>query len=399
MRRRFALIGTWIENGPESRYVGSPLAVSRMVDRTGTWSLFAGSGGGCGLIDSRGIKGGQGQDFTLNWFIRAGSSMSPPKRSDGARASCTSTCRTRTNQAQSGIDALGFTLGYSWDSEPGRCQASRTVGRDQRPACHPIRANGSRARSAGIAESMGSSSTACAEGHREISSRVWLLIIVNLAGKVAAFWWGGRRPPQRLGFGSCPTPCWPITCSRPGTGLVRVHVRFTTARREVWLTIDDGPDRKTPAHSRVAGGTQRARDVLCDRGNAALHPELIGRWQPPGTRWRTTRTRIPRGVLVCFAGTGGSGTRRGLDALRLAGVRPTRFRPPAGIKNLWLAPALTARGLTCLGWSARGLERWPGDVETVATRVLRRLTPGDSPASRRSRSAGGHSGPSHPPRA
>jgi peptidoglycan/xylan/chitin deacetylase (PgdA/CDA1 family) len=29
-----------------------------------------------------------------------------------------------------------------------------------------------------------------------------------------------------------------------------------------------------------------------------------------------------------------------------------------------------------VGWSARGLERWPGDVETVASRALRQLAPG-----------------------
>ena len=62
--------------------------------------------------------------------------------------------------------------------------------------------------------------------------------------------------------------------------------------------------------------------------------------------------------------------------MRAAGVRPTRFRPPAGIKNLWLAPALRTRGLTCVGWSARGLERRRGDAEAVAARATRGLAPG-----------------------
>ncbi|MDP2137986.1 MAG: hypothetical protein Q8J74_09040, partial [Candidatus Didemnitutus sp.] len=66
----------------------------------------------------------------------------------------------------------------------------------------------------------------------------------------------------------------------------------------------------------------------------------------------------------------------GFAALRAAGVTPTRFRSPAGIKNLWLAPALRVRGLTGVGWSARGLEHWPGDAGAVAHRVLRHVFPG-----------------------
>ena len=66
----------------------------------------------------------------------------------------------------------------------------------------------------------------------------------------------------------------------------------------------------------------------------------------------------------------------GLAALHHAGARPTRFRPPAGIKNLWLEGALRARGLTGIGWSARGLERRPGTVEAVADRALHRVAPG-----------------------
>jgi len=83
MRHRLALIGTWIEHGPESHYLGFSGSPSlEWWNRDGTWSLFTGSGGGFGFIDSQGVKGGQGQDFTLNWFIREGSSMSPPKASD-----------------------------------------------------------------------------------------------------------------------------------------------------------------------------------------------------------------------------------------------------------------------------------------------------------------------------
>jgi len=74
--------------------------------------------------------------------------------------------------------------------------------------------NGSRARSLASPESMGIPARLCGR-HREISSRVWLLIIVNLAGKVAALLVGWTAPAAALGFGSCPTPCWPYHLFAP----------------------------------------------------------------------------------------------------------------------------------------------------------------------------------------
>jgi hypothetical protein len=44
--------------------------------------------------------------------------------------------------------------------------------------------------------------------------------------------------------------------------------------------------------------------------------------------------------------------------------------------NFWLARALRARGLTCVGWSARGLESRRRDPEAVVKSVLRGVAPG-----------------------
>ena len=116
LRHRLTLIGTWIQNGPESHYAGFAGSPSlEWWDRTGTWSLFTGSGGGFGLIDSRGIKGGQGQDFTLNWFIRGGIEHVTVKNT---RLSAGIMYQHMSNGGQTkpnpGIDALGFTFGYTW---------------------------------------------------------------------------------------------------------------------------------------------------------------------------------------------------------------------------------------------------------------------------------------------
>jgi peptidoglycan/xylan/chitin deacetylase (PgdA/CDA1 family) len=46
------------------------------------------------------------------------------------------------------------------------------------------------------------------------------------------------------------------------------------------------------------------------------------------------------------------------------------------LKNLWLGRSLAARGLECIGWSARGFELRRGDANAVVERVTRNLAPG-----------------------
>jgi lipid A 3-O-deacylase len=116
IRHRLTLIGTLVQQGPESHYVGFSGSPSvEWWDKTGRWSLFTGAGGGFGLIDSRGVTGGQGQDFTLNWFIRGGLEYVIAKNQ---RLSAGLMYQHLSNGGQTdpnpGIDALGFTLGYGW---------------------------------------------------------------------------------------------------------------------------------------------------------------------------------------------------------------------------------------------------------------------------------------------
>jgi hypothetical protein len=114
LRHRLTLIGTVIQNGPESHYVGFAGSPSlEWWDKSGTWSWFAGSGGGFGVIDARGLPGGQGQDFTLNWFLRGGLEHVTAK---GIRWSAGLMYQHMSNGGMTkpnpGIDALGFTVGY-----------------------------------------------------------------------------------------------------------------------------------------------------------------------------------------------------------------------------------------------------------------------------------------------
>jgi peptidoglycan/xylan/chitin deacetylase (PgdA/CDA1 family) len=208
---------------------------------------------------------------------------------------------------------------------------------------------------------------------------VWLLIIVNLAGKLAAILVGRTAPATALALWFGPDALLAYHMFVPSAqGLVRMPRRFATARREVWLTIDDGPDPEdTPRLLELLAAHGAHATFFVIGENAARHPGLIRAIAAAGHEvahhththplawfWCASPARVARELDA------------GLEALFVAGVRPTRFRPPAGIKNLWLAAALRLRGLTCVGWSARGLERRPGDAETVASRALRRLAPG-----------------------
>jgi len=208
---------------------------------------------------------------------------------------------------------------------------------------------------------------------------VWFLIIVNLAGKMAAILVGWTAPATALALWFGPDALLAYHLFAPqAQGLVRMHRRFTTARREVWLTIDDGPDPEDTPRLLELLAAHGARATFFVIGeNAAIHPGLVRTIAAAGHEVAHHTHTHPLAAFWCASPARvGRELDTALEALRRAGVRPTRFRPPAGIRNLWLAPALRARGLTCVGWSARGLERLPGDAETVATRALRQLAPG-----------------------
>lgn len=116
VRNRATLMGTWVQQGPESHYLA--LAASPSIEwwnKRGSWGVYGGAGGGFGWLDSQNIPGGQGQDFTLNWFARAGIEHIS---SHYIRWSAGMMFQHLSNGGQTnpnpGIDALGLTMGWSW---------------------------------------------------------------------------------------------------------------------------------------------------------------------------------------------------------------------------------------------------------------------------------------------
>jgi len=161
-------------------------------------------------------------------------------------------------------------------------------------------------------------------------------------------------------------------------GLCRVATRFETERAEIWLTVDDGPDEEDTPRILELLDRHRARATFFLVGERVarfpgLVTEILQRGHevghhtythPVGSFWCATPSRLDRELDD------------GLAALRRAGVRPRWFRAPAGIKNLFLAGALSARGLRCVGWSVRSYDSMAHDPTKVVGRVMRRVRPG-----------------------
>jgi len=151
-----------------------------------------------------------------------------------------------------------------------------------------------------------------------------------------------------------------------------------TAKREIALTIDDGPDPLvTPQVLELLDRYAAQASFFCVGEKAARYPGLC-------------REIVRRGHAVenhsqhhrrHFALMGYSGFLRELQAAQetlstITGQRPLFFRAPAGLRNPLLDPVLARLGLRLASWSARGFDTRIGDVERVKNRLLRGLRAG-----------------------
>lgn len=210
-------------------------------------------------------------------------------------------------------------------------------------------------------------------------SGAWILISISLVGKIAALAVGWTAPATALALWFAPDVlmAYHVFVFR-AQGVVRIHRRFATNEREVWLTIDDGPDPEDTPRILALLAAHGARATFFVIGeNVEAHPALVRTIVDAGHEVAHHTQTHPLASFWCASPKRlGRELDEGMATLGAAGVRSTRFRPPAGVKNLWLGSALEARGLVCIGWSARGRESWRADVDAVVSRVTRDLAPG-----------------------
>jgi peptidoglycan/xylan/chitin deacetylase (PgdA/CDA1 family) len=151
-----------------------------------------------------------------------------------------------------------------------------------------------------------------------------------------------------------------------------------TARNEIAMTIDDGPEPAvTPLVLDILERHAARATFFCIGDKAARHPDLC-------------REIVRRGHALenhsqhhrhTFAFLGYSGFMRELQAgqdtlTAIAGQRPMFFRAPAGLRNPLLDPVLHRLGLQLVSWSMRGFDTRIGNVERVKSRLLSGLRAG-----------------------
>jgi peptidoglycan/xylan/chitin deacetylase (PgdA/CDA1 family) len=170
---------------------------------------------------------------------------------------------------------------------------------------------------------------------------------------------------------------WPRSTAL-GENLVRLPAA-AAARREVALTIDDGPEPGvTPAVLDLLAAAGARATFFCIAERARRHPELV-------------REIVRRGHSVQnhshghrhhFSLLGPRGIAREIQAAQsalsdLTGEAPRFFRAPAGLRNPFLAPVLHRMGLALASWTRRGFDTREGDPQRVLQRLTRGLAAGD----------------------
>ncbi len=158
-----------------------------------------------------------------------------------------------------------------------------------------------------------------------------------------------------------------------------VITRFSTPKKEVWLTIDDGPHPETtPVFLEVLDqfGAKASFFVIGRRVDAhrSLCREIVRRGHglenhsashPSAFWWVLPPFLVRREILSAS------------DSLLAAtGQRPRFFRPPVGMCSSGVHTATKAIGLNVVGWSASGADGCPRSPSAVVTSILSQIAPG-----------------------
>jgi peptidoglycan/xylan/chitin deacetylase (PgdA/CDA1 family) len=158
-----------------------------------------------------------------------------------------------------------------------------------------------------------------------------------------------------------------------------VVTHFDTEEREVWLTIDDGPDpRDTPeildllaAHNAratffVVGKKVEQNRALCRRIRREGH--TLGNHthtHPAALWWAMPRLLARREMGLCNNAI-----------LTATGEFPRFFRSPVGMNNFAVHPSARHHGLCVTGWSADGCDGCPSTPTRTVSRIMSSVRPG-----------------------
>jgi peptidoglycan-N-acetylglucosamine deacetylase len=167
----------------------------------------------------------------------------------------------------------------------------------------------------------------------------------------------------------------------PNAGLFDPIVkRFKTTRREVWLTIDDGPHPEdNPQILELLAQYQARATFFLIGQRAAEHPTLVREIvrqghtlgnhtlsHPLATFWLAGSVRLKHEIVTCS---------EVLTRLAPQG-QLSGFRGPVGMTSFFLQPLLQRSQLKLIGWSCRGFDGVRQDPEKIVERIWKDVFPG-----------------------
>lgn len=181
-----------------------------------------------------------------------------------------------------------------------------------------------------------------------------------------------------FGLGSATTFLLP-TLIRKCPWFGPVTSRFETNNREIWITIDDGPDPiDTPEilavlaqHHAVAtffaiGSKIEATPHLAEAVVGAGHSLQSHTYSHPALSfWAATPHRARREIC------------NGIKSIEKAvGIAPRQFRSPVGLSNPFVHAETSKLGLEMIGWSIAALDGIRHCPNQVVHHVLSNVNPG-----------------------
>jgi peptidoglycan-N-acetylglucosamine deacetylase len=205
----------------------------------------------------------------------------------------------------------------------------------------------------------------------------YLLNVARLTS-AAAFAFGGSRLRQPAALAFVAMYLFPTlrrNCAWHGP----VLTRFETDEPAVWLTIDDGPDRRcTPLYldmleeynarasffvigSRCTACPRICREILAHGHKVENHTFS----HPSGLWWALPPWSVQREI---------SGAQAAISAA--CGVVPRLFRCPAGMCGPWVHRSAAEENLRVVGWSADGFDGCPRIPSDAAADLLASAGPG-----------------------
>lgn len=163
-----------------------------------------------------------------------------------------------------------------------------------------------------------------------------------------------------------------------GANLKRLP-KAATERREIALTIDDGPEPEvTPRVLDLLDAAGAKASFFCIGRRARLFPALCREIVSRGHRVENHGDSHSR----AFATFGICRMQADIAAAQvtladITGQEPRFFRPTAGLRNPLLDPVLARLDLRLASWSRRSFDTAEGDPQRVHRRLIHNLGAGD----------------------